>query len=263
MVKFNMNALFAAVQQVISQEPDGFPPNLDSQLTQVSPPSEAPSQDEVSESPAQATPPPSVLSSNHLAPAPPYFSPGTLIHTSTGTPSESFIASPGNVILPGYPTRMNKPDPAPTEKKASTTKKKSTKAAIKAANAATKCASSSTSKKKSIIPPRTLSQPSITQTLAEMQEAVTEIKESELDPDLCKIQQFMQQEARADMDNYFGDQNLLSDRKVSENQSYKIQQKFFPSHPKMREDITSLDSLSLFFPFFTTSIFSLPFPSFP
>jgi hypothetical protein len=46
MVKFDMNALFAAVQQGVSQERDALSPNLDSQLTQVSPPSEAPSQAE-------------------------------------------------------------------------------------------------------------------------------------------------------------------------------------------------------------------------
>jgi hypothetical protein len=198
MVKFDMNALFAAVQQGISQEPDALSSNLDSQLTQVSPPSEAPSQ---VEPPAQATPPPSVISSNRLAPAPPCFPPGTLVHTSTVTPSESFIASPRNVILPRFPTRMNKPDTTPTKKKA-TAKKKPSKAATKAAstkaaNAATKRASSSASMK---IPPRTLSQPSITQTLAEIQEAVTEVKESESGSDLRKM--------RADMGNYFGDTSM-------------------------------------------------------
>jgi hypothetical protein len=206
MVKFDMNALFAAVQQGLSQESEGFSVTLDSQLTQVSPPSQAPPQDDP---PTQSTPSPSVLSSNRLGLAPACFPTGTLIHSATITPSESFIASPGNVIVPRFPTRMNKPDPAPTKKKA-TTKKKPSKAATKAAKAATKrasssSASSSTSKK---IPPRTHSQPSITQTLAEMQETVTEIKESELDLNSRKMQQFMQQEARADMDNYFGDDSM-------------------------------------------------------
>jgi phage repressor protein C with HTH and peptisase S24 domain len=96
---------------------------------------------------------------------------------------------------------MNKPDTTPTKKKA-TAKKKPSKAATKAAstkaaNAATKRASSSASMK---IPPRTLSQPSITQTLAEIQEAVTEVKESESGSDLRKM--------RADMGNYFGDTSM-------------------------------------------------------
>jgi hypothetical protein len=194
MVKFDLNALLAAVQHGSTQL------TQDSQTTRLNPTS---SDEEVPE-----TPPPNVLvSTNRLGMAPPCFPPGTLVHTTTTSPS-TFITSPGNVVLPLFPTRANKPDHVPTvtaTKKAKNNPKKKT--TTKSTNSKKKSSSTSNRSSNSKIPPRSLSQPSLTQTLNSMHEkAAAVVKQSELET--SEMQKFMKEEERADMDNYFGDDSM-------------------------------------------------------
>jgi hypothetical protein len=198
MVKFDLNALLAAVQHGSTQL------TQDSQSTRLNPTS---SDEDVPE-----TPPPSVLvSTNRLGMAPPCFPPGTLVHTTTTSPS-SFITSPGNVVLPLFPTRANKPDPhvptvTATKKAASTKNNPKKKATTKSSNSKKKPSSTSNHSSNTKIPPRSLSQPSLTQTLNNMHEkAAAVVKQSELET--SEMQKFMKEEERADMDNYFGDDSM-------------------------------------------------------
>jgi hypothetical protein len=125
--------------------------------------------------------------------APPCYPAGTLVHTTTTSPS--FITSPGNVILPLFPTKTNKPNPVP---RVTATKKASKKTPIKKAttkinNFKKKSSSISNSSAKTKIPPRSPSQTSLTQMLSNMHEKAAASKPRS-DLEMSEMQKFMKEE---------------------------------------------------------------------